>query len=158
MSWWVDESWLVLGDRFEEVNIRRREGVAKVVGTAICIGGAVTMSVYKGIALFGGNDAPDAGLTMQPFAHLGAFLHNDLVSWSVNKFHLGIFFLIMNCVSWAVYLTCQVHNLLALHQFLPRLFALFIGAISASGWQLGGYPLLHNSAMSSFLRDMKHLN
>ncbi|KAG0553422.1 hypothetical protein M758_12G011100 [Ceratodon purpureus] len=93
---------------FEEVNLRRREGIAKVVGTAVCIGGAVTMSVYKGIALFGaGSDAPDAGLTMQPFGHLGDFLHHDIVQFSVNKYHLGIFFLIMNCVSWAVYLTCQ---------------------------------------------------
>lgn len=102
----------MVGCRFEEVNLRRREGIAKVVGTVICIGGAVTMSVYKGIALFGaGSDAPDAGLSMQPFVHLGAFLHHDIVHLSVNKFNLGIFFLIMNCVSWAVYLTCQVPSL-----------------------------------------------
>lgn len=95
--------------RLEEVNMRRREGVAKVIGTAVCIGGAVIMSVYKGIALFGGGgDTPDAGFT-QPFANLGAFLHHDIVQFSVNKYHLGIFFLIMNCVSWGVYLTYQVH-------------------------------------------------
>lgn len=104
--------------RFEEVNLRRREGIAKVVGTAICIGGAVTMSVYKGMALFGaGSDAaPDASVT-QPFAHLGAFLHHDIVQFSVNKFHLGIFFLIMNCISWAVYLTYQVLPLSNLTRF-----------------------------------------
>jgi hypothetical protein len=109
--------------------VRRREGVAKVVGTVICIGGAVTMSVYKGIALFGGaGDVPDAGLTMQPFAHLGAFLHHDVVHFSINQFHLGIFFLIMNCVSWAVYLTCQVttpspFSILFLHGiFFSRIF------------------------------------
>jgi hypothetical protein len=96
------------------VNLRRREGVAKVVGTAVCIGGAVIMSVYKGIALFGdGSDIPDAGYT-QPFANLGAFLHHDVVHISVNKYHLGIFFLIMNCVSWGVYLTYQVHILLSI--------------------------------------------
>ncbi|KAG0584772.1 hypothetical protein KC19_3G233100 [Ceratodon purpureus] len=91
----------------EEVNLRRREGVAKVIGTAVCICGAVIMSVYKGIALFGsGSDTPDVGYT-QPFANLGAFLHHDIVNFSVNEYHLGIFFLIMNCVSWGVYLTYQ---------------------------------------------------
>lgn len=91
----------------EEVNMRRREGIAKVVGTAICIGGAIIMSVYKGIAIFGGgDDTHDAGL-MQPFGHLGAFLHPDIVQFSVNKYHLGLFFLFMNCVSWGVYLTAQ---------------------------------------------------
>lgn len=91
----------------EDVNLRRREGIAKVVGTVVCISGAVIMSVYKGLALFGGgNDTPDAGIT-RPFENLGAFLHPDIVQFSVKKFHLGIFYLIMNCVSWAVYLTCQ---------------------------------------------------
>lgn len=104
-------SWLIIvGEpcRFEEVNLRRREGIAKVVGTTICIGGAVTMSVYKGMALFGIDAAPDAGVTLRPFEHLAAFLHPGLAEFSVNKFHLGVFFLILNCVSWAVYLTCQV--------------------------------------------------
>lgn len=87
--------------------MRRREGVAKVVGTVICIGGAVTMSVYKGMALFGKDAAPDAGVTMRPFAHLAAFLHPHIVEFAVNRFHLGIFFLVMNCFSWGVYLTCQ---------------------------------------------------
>lgn len=90
--------------------MRRREGIAKVVGTAICIGGAIIMSVYKGIAIFGGgDDTHDAGL-MQPFGHLGAFLHPDIVQFSVNKYHLGLFFLFMNCVSWGVYLTAQVQQ------------------------------------------------
>jgi len=93
--------------RLEEVDMRRCEGFAKVVGTIICITGAVVMSVYKGIALIQGHDlTPDSGVT-QPFIHLGAFLHNDIVQFSVNKYYLGLFFLIMNCVSWAVYLTAQ---------------------------------------------------
>lgn len=84
--------------------------MAKVIGTAVCIGGAVIMSVYKGAALCGGGaDTPDAGYT-QPFGNLGAFLPNDIVQFSVNKYHLGLFFLVMNCVSWAVYLTYQVQS------------------------------------------------
>jgi len=103
--------------RLEEVNLRRREGIAKVVGTAVCITGAVIMSVYKGMALFGGGvDTPGDNYT-QPFTNLGDFLPTAIVQFSVNQYHLGIFFLIMNCVSWAVYLTYQVHHLPLLRFF-----------------------------------------
>ncbi|XP_024386245.1 WAT1-related protein At3g18200 [Physcomitrium patens] len=92
---------------FEEVNMRRREGIAKVIGTVICIGGAITMSVYKGIAVFnGGSDMPEADLKL-PFGDFDAFLPHYIVQFSVNKYQLGIAFLLMNCISWSVYLTAQ---------------------------------------------------
>lgn len=93
------------------------------------------MSVYKGMALFGGGtDTPDAGY-MQPFANLGAFLPNDIVQFSINQYHLGVFFLIMNCVSWAVYLTYQVQHLPLLMEPWAR-FLIYTGPAMLTGTML----------------------
>ncbi len=114
----TDDSW----GRFcchslEDVHIRRRDGIAKVIGTVICVGGAVLMSLYKGkvlLVLSSSNMQPevDDAVIIQPFTSLTMCLGTSVASMSVSKFQLGCIFLVLNSVFWAVYLNLQVEDLL----------------------------------------------
>ncbi|KAG6472840.1 protein WALLS ARE THIN 1-like [Zingiber officinale] len=39
--------------RMEKVRLDRRDGIAKVVGTLVCVGGATVITLYKGPSIFG---------------------------------------------------------------------------------------------------------
>ncbi|KAH9571799.1 hypothetical protein CY35_02G112200, partial [Sphagnum magellanicum] len=86
----------------EEVRILRRDGIAKVLGTLICIGGAITMSLYKGIVIIQTNKLHSMNC-LQLEADPG-----PLVEYKINNYHLGIICLLLNTFSWAVYLTLQM--------------------------------------------------
>jgi len=100
----------------EDLHMRRRDGIAKVIGTVICIGGAVLMSLYKGEVLLvwsSSNMQPevDDAVVIQPFTSLTMCLGTSVASMSVSKFQLGCIFLVLNSVLWAVYLNLQVEDL-----------------------------------------------
>jgi hypothetical protein len=129
----TDDSW----GRFcchslEDLHIQRRDGIAKVIGTVICIGGAVLMSLYKGeVLLVPSNMQPevDDAVIIQPFTSLTMCLGTSVASMSISKFQLGCIFLVLNSVLWAVYLNLQVKDLLCfsiislsqvpIHAFFP---------------------------------------
>ncbi|KAH9571266.1 hypothetical protein CY35_02G086100 [Sphagnum magellanicum] len=101
----------------EEVRILRRDGIAKVLGTLICIGGAITVSLYKGIVIIQTNKLHsmnclqlEADQYTQPFRNLATIygLNGPLVEYKINNFHLGIICLLFNTFSWAVYLNLQM--------------------------------------------------
>lgn len=102
--------------RSEEVNIRKRDGLAKVIGALICISGAITMTVYKGSAVLEGRALePEVNYT-QPLQILRTYLHPRLLTSNVDSYldakidnHVlgGLIFLV-NTFSWAVYLNIQV--------------------------------------------------
>lgn len=133
----------------EDVHIRRRDGIAKVIGTVICVGGAVLMSLYKGEVLLvwsSSNMQPevDDAVIIQPFTSLTMCLGTSVASMSVSKFQLGCIFLVFNSVLWAVYLNLQVEDLLFfsiislslkspfMHSFpLPFPFLLFPSSIDS---------------------------
>lgn len=61
------------------MNLRRCEGIVKVVGIVVCIFGVVIMLVYKGFVFFGGgNDIFDVGIICL-FENLGVFFYLDIV-------------------------------------------------------------------------------
>jgi hypothetical protein len=100
----------------EDLHMQRRDGMAKVIGTVICIGGAVLMSLYKGKVLLvwsSSNMQPevDDAVIIQPFTSLTMCLGTSVASMSVSKFELGCIFLVLNSVLWAVYLNLQVEDL-----------------------------------------------
>ncbi|CAK9262100.1 unnamed protein product [Sphagnum jensenii] len=98
----------------EDLHIRRRDGIAKVIGTVICVGGAVLMSLYKGeVLLVPSNMQPevDDAVIIQPFTSLTMCLGTSVASMSISKFQLGCIFLVLNSVLWAVYLNLQVSTL-----------------------------------------------
>ncbi|CAK9268628.1 unnamed protein product [Sphagnum jensenii] len=101
----------------EEVRILRRDGIAKVLGTIICIGGAITVSLYKGTVIIQTNKLHsmnclqlEADQYTQPFRNLATIygLSGPLVEYKINNYHLGIICLLFNTFSWAVFLTLQM--------------------------------------------------
>lgn len=104
------------GCRSEEVNIRKRDGLAKIIGALICISGAITMTVYKGSAVVEGKAVePEVNFT-QPLQILRTYLHPSLLTSNVDRYldakidnHVlgGLIFLV-NTFSWAIYLNIQV--------------------------------------------------
>jgi len=94
--------------RLEEITVRKTSGIAKILGTVICISGAVTMTLYKGVAIFSGAAAPEQGLAfVQLFKHVGipALVHVKIGKWAV-----GAFCLLLNCTSWGFYLIIQART------------------------------------------------
>ncbi|KAH9329300.1 hypothetical protein KI387_001408 [Taxus chinensis] len=71
--------------RLEKVDIRSRRGQAKVIGTIICVGGAMIMTLYKGPSLAGTQ-------------------HHLL---KINKWMLGALMLFGSCFVWSAWLTFQ---------------------------------------------------
>lgn len=82
----------------ERVGIKSLAGQAKVLGTIICLGGAMLMTLYKGIAIT---------LWPSPF-HLkqgNARTKNDQAQ--SEDFTKGAMFLVGNCICWAFYYIIQ---------------------------------------------------
>ncbi|VAH71191.1 unnamed protein product [Triticum turgidum subsp. durum] len=81
--------------RLEQVDLGRRHGVAKVVGTVVSIGGATVITLYKGLPLFSHN------------LHVQAVL-----SWTsgspIFNWTLGCVFILGHCLSWSGWMVLQV--------------------------------------------------
>ena len=102
--------------RLEEICFRRKDGFVKILGTIICVSGAVIMSAYKGMVVYqhGGEATPPPGLQgyTQPFKHLAGYgLHSSILQFEIGNYQLGGLCLVFNCTSWAVYLILQVCHL-----------------------------------------------
>lgn len=102
--------------RLEEICFRRRDGIVKILGTIICVSGAVTMTAYKGMVVYqhGVEATQPPGLQgyTQPFKHLAGYgLHSSILQFQIGNYELGGLCLMFNCISWAVYLILQVCHL-----------------------------------------------
>ncbi|OAY70886.1 WAT1-related protein, partial [Ananas comosus] len=74
--------------RLEQVDIKRRHGLAKVVGTVVSIGGATVITLYKGLPVL---------LHTEPHSKLGALFvasSNPILNWT-----LGCVYILGNCVA-----------------------------------------------------------
>lgn len=81
--------------RLETVNVKRLQSLAKVIGTAITVGGAMVMTLYKG-----------------PIINFrrpgGASHHGTSDDSSENHFFIGTLMLIGGCFGWAGFFILQV--------------------------------------------------
>ncbi|KAL5726605.1 protein-serine/threonine phosphatase [Ranunculus cassubicifolius] len=83
--------------RLEKVHIWRKDGLAKVLGTIACIGGAMVITLYKGPILL--------HLSQQP---LDTSLGQEIVSAeTVQNWTWGCIYLFGHCLSWAGWLVFQ---------------------------------------------------
>ncbi|KAK6921248.1 EamA domain [Dillenia turbinata] len=73
----------------EKVNILRRDGLAKILGTVAAIGGATIMTLYKGMPVL-----------------QGISLKEDMFL-SMQNFTLGCLYLLAQCLSWGAWLNLQ---------------------------------------------------
>ncbi|KAM7268062.1 hypothetical protein ACFE04_010228 [Oxalis oulophora] len=79
--------------RLEKVNIRKRYGLAKVVGTVASIGGATVITLYKGL----------------PLLHhtLGHSLKEETSAIKMQNLRWGCIYLVGHCLSWAGWMVFQ---------------------------------------------------
>lgn len=82
--------------RLEQVDLGRRHGIAKVVGTVVSVGGATVITLYKGLPLFAAHNL-----------HVQAFLtwtsESPIFNWT-----LGCVFILGHCLSWSGWMVLQV--------------------------------------------------
>ncbi|XP_016201318.1 WAT1-related protein At3g45870 isoform X1 [Arachis ipaensis] len=96
---------LIMG--IEKVNLLRYEGVAKVVGTVICVSGAILMVVYHGPVVIGNSET---GL-QHVSQNASGMLIDGLKFIGLDQFSLGVICIIGHCLSMAAYLAIQAHLL-----------------------------------------------
>ncbi|XP_024390946.1 protein WALLS ARE THIN 1 isoform X2 [Physcomitrium patens] len=89
----------------EEISCRKMSGLAKILGTFIGFGGAVTMTLYKGAKIYAseaGKDELDGFVNLFKYAGIPA-----LVDIKIDHWALGAFYLLLNCTLWGLYLINQ---------------------------------------------------
>ncbi|KAK3406054.1 hypothetical protein EUGRSUZ_K02243 [Eucalyptus grandis] len=81
--------------RLEQVHIARRDGLAKVVGTIASVGGATTITLYKGLPLL------HQKLTQ------GNIAEEDTTVTPIQNWTWGCIYLLGHCLSWAGWMVLQ---------------------------------------------------
>ncbi|GMI98948.1 Usually multiple acids move in and out Transporters 32 [Hibiscus trionum] len=83
---------LALPFGLEKVNIRDKAGIAKVVGTLVCIGGAMVLTLYKGKTLAGSDSG--AAVHAVNYANTLVSTKNKKERWAIGSIFLaaGTFF------------------------------------------------------------------
>ncbi|XVE58740.1 hypothetical protein DITRI_Ditri04bG0193300 [Diplodiscus trichospermus] len=83
--------------RLEQINIARRDGLAKVLGTIASVGGATIITLYKGPLLLHQSNSTQA-YSMEE----GEISSKKMLNWT-----WGCIYLIGHCLSWAAWLVFQ---------------------------------------------------
>ncbi|WVZ71999.1 hypothetical protein U9M48_020525 [Paspalum notatum var. saurae] len=81
--------------RLEQVDLSKRHGLAKVLGTVVSIGGATVITLYKGLPLFHDN------LHVKSLLALSS--SSPILNWT-----LGCVFILGHCLSWSGWMVLQV--------------------------------------------------
>ncbi|XP_028786870.1 WAT1-related protein At3g18200-like [Neltuma alba] len=87
--------------RLEAVNATRRDGLAKILGTIACVGGATIIILYKGPPL----------LHLQMHQIEGYILAVDQASRNMQNWTCGCIYLLGNCLAWAAWMVFQASML-----------------------------------------------
>jgi len=103
--------------RLERVVIKSRPGQAKVLGTIVCVGGAILLSFYHGSPIFG-----QSSLHWRYAENLQG---KGRSSSHANNFILGPLLLIASTISWAVWFIIQVSEQVLVFSYLRVHQALF---------------------------------
>ncbi|KAJ7975174.1 WAT1-related protein [Quillaja saponaria] len=82
--------------RLEQLNIARRDGLAKVLGTIACVGGATIITLYKGPPLL-----------HQTHQAQGNTLEVDGSESKMQNWTWGCIYLLGHCLSWAGWMVFQ---------------------------------------------------
>ncbi|CAL9115508.1 unnamed protein product [Musa textilis] len=99
---------VVLG--VETIKLDANEGRMKVVGTLVCVSGAILMVLYRGPAVVGSNinDLSYYSVgAMKPQSESAGWLASFLIGFGLEKWHIGVLCLIGNCFCMAAYFVMQ---------------------------------------------------
>ncbi|MQM09826.1 hypothetical protein Taro_042704 [Colocasia esculenta] len=83
--------------RLEQLNIKRRDGLAKLVGTLASIAGATIITLYKGLPLLQHHSSPFR------FSSTYLLSPNQTLEWT-----LGCVYMLGNCIAWSGWMVLQV--------------------------------------------------
>ncbi|CAD6211397.1 unnamed protein product [Miscanthus lutarioriparius] len=127
----------------EAINIFTKDGILKVIGTVVCVSGAILMALYRGPSLIGltrSNSMPNAW-TSTPYPAPN-WLASALLEYGVETWHLGVLCLIGNCLLVAVYLVIQAPVMIkypaslsvtACSYFFATIFMVLTGVSATNG-------------------------
>ncbi|KAL6593729.1 hypothetical protein ACP70R_048630 [Stipagrostis hirtigluma subsp. patula] len=124
----------------EAINVFTRDGILKVLGTAVCVSGAILMVLYRGPALIGlgGTNASSANLIPYP----SRWLHSTVLQYGVETWQLGVFCLVGNCFMAGAYLVIQARvvikypaslSLTAYSYFFATIYMVLTGLLTTNG-------------------------
>nr|AAK84084.1 putative nodulin-like-like protein [Triticum monococcum] len=85
---------LALVLRMETIKLRRRSGLGKLAGVALCLAGVLVIAFY-------------VGPSIRPLAHHPVFAHKTQ-SVGNGAWIRGTFLLILSCTTWSLWITLQV--------------------------------------------------
>jgi drug/metabolite transporter (DMT)-like permease len=88
--------------RIEKVRLNRKDGIAKVAGTILCVAGASVITLYKGPVIY----SPTPRLQLEILPSTVPML-TSLGDASGKNWTLGCIYLIGHCLSWSAWLVLQ---------------------------------------------------
>jgi len=146
----------------EVFNVCTKDGIFKVLGTAVCVFGAVLMVFYRGpslIGLAGTNAASGNGLVGAPSSWSGNtypahWLTPSTLQFGLETWNLGVLCLIGNCFLMGAYLVIQAPvlikypaslSLTAYSYSFATIFMVLTGVFATNGlheWALAGTEII----------------
>ncbi|RZR77280.1 hypothetical protein BHM03_00002295 [Ensete ventricosum] len=95
----------------ETIDLGASEGRMKVVGTLVCVSGAILMVLYQGPAIVGSSVYDMSyhnAVGMKPQPEPIGWLASGPIGFGLEKWHIGVLCLIGNCFCMAAYFVLQV--------------------------------------------------
>ncbi|KAF7840344.1 WAT1-related protein [Senna tora] len=90
----------------ERVNIKCKSGIAKIVGTVVCIGGALILTLYKGKALFSYNNSHHHDMHAAQIWKTGSRVKFGSPI-NIQKWSIGVIALILGTLFWSSWFLLQ---------------------------------------------------
>ncbi|CAL9084021.1 unnamed protein product, partial [Musa textilis] len=93
----------------------------KVVGTLVCVSGAILMILYQGQAIIGStiyNLSDESAVGMKLQAESVGWLTSGLLCFGLEKWHIGVLCWIGNCFCMTAYFVLQYPSCLSLTTYL----------------------------------------
>lgn len=141
----------------EVINVFTRDGLFKVVGTAVCVFGAVLMVFYRGpslIGLGGANALDGADASWSGSSYPAQWLTPATLQFSFGTWNLGVLCLLGNCFLMGAYLVIQAPvlvkypaslSLTAYSYSFATIFMVLTGVFATNGlheWALTGTEII----------------
>ncbi|OEL37236.1 WAT1-related protein [Dichanthelium oligosanthes] len=131
----------------EAINIATKDGILKVLGTVVCVSGAILMALYRGPSLIGlGGTNTATGIvtpgTWSSTPYPTQWLTSTMLEYGVETWHLGVLCLIGNCFLVAAYLVIQAPvmirypaslSLTAYSYFFATIYMVLTGVLATNG-------------------------
>jgi len=126
----------------EAINIFTKDGVLKVIGTVVCVSGAILMAMYRGPSLIGLTRSMPNAWASTSYPAAPNWLASAMLEYGVETWQLGVLCLVGNCLLVAVYLVIQAPVMIkypaslsvtAYSYFFATIFMVLTGVSATNG-------------------------